>query len=48
MAEIRENIRLKIRKLDWMYDNGMVTDAEYGTRLEYLLDRLENMEGVRK
>ena len=47
MAEVLQNIRLKIRKLDWMYDNHMVSDAEYGTRLEYLLDRLENME-VRK
>lgn len=45
MAEIRENIRRKIRKLDWLYDNHMVTDAEYGTRLEYLLNMLE---GVRK
>lgn len=45
MAEVVQNIRLKIRKLDWMYDNHMVSDAEYNTRLDYLLDRLE---GVRK
>lgn len=45
MAEIRENIRLKIRKLDWMYDCGMVSAEEYNRRLDYLLDRLE---GVRK
>ena len=45
MAEIRENIRLKIQRLDWLYDNKLVTDAEYGTRLEYLLNMLE---GVRK
>ena len=47
MAEVVQNIRLKIQRLDWLYDNKLVTDAEYGTRLEYLLDRLENME-VRK
>ena len=45
MAEIIENICLKIQKLDWMYDRHLISDAEYGKRLEYLLDRLE---GVRK
>lgn len=47
MAEIRENIRLKIRKLDWMWDNHMITDAEYNTRLDYLLDCLEKCGGAK-
>lgn len=48
MAEILENIRVKIRRLDWMYDMRLISSAEYNARLDYLLDRLENLKGVRK
>ena len=43
MAEVVQNIRLKIQKLDWMYDNRQISAEEYNRRLDYLLDRLEEV-----